>query len=415
MNCSNSRRSSISSGANPLERLSSAEARRIALAAQGFADRRPRGTVALRHLERVLKRLHLVQLDSVNVLVRSHYMPFFSRLGTYDCSLLDDQAYRKGRVFEYWAHEACIVPVEQYPLFRHRMEGWRRWPSRKPWLESQYPGYLDAVLEEVRTRGPLTVGQLEDGGARTGPWWGYGKGKLALEAHFAHGDLTTRARRNFSRVYDLPDRVLPAAALSAPPPSAEDAHSEMLRRAAAALGVATVADLADYYRLKTAEARPRIQELADSGELLPVEVEGWAQPAYLHRDAKARRVNAVALLTPFDSLVWNRDRTERLFGFRYRIEIYVPEGQRQFGYYVMPFLLGDRLVARVDLKAHRQAGTLEARGAFLETGEKAGPVAEALAGHLAEMAAWLGLERVTVALKGDLAPALAAAVGDATS
>ncbi len=392
-------------------RLSLHEARRIALAAQGFGRPRPRGAVSLRHVEAVLNRLHLVQIDSVNVLVRSHYMPFFSRLGAYDRALLDDEAYRKGRVFEYWAHEACIVPIDQYPLMRSRMADWRGW-KREALIEREEPGYLDAVLEEVRQRGPLTAGGLEDGGKRTGPWWGYGKGKVALEVHFGRGRLTTRARRNFSRVYDLPERVLPAAALSAPPPGVEDAHREMLRRASEALGVATTADLADYYRLKMPAARPLIRDLVDAGDLRPVEVEGWNQPAFLHRDAVVPpRVNARALLTPFDSLVWNRDRTERLFGFRYRIEIYVPEGQRQYGYYVLPFLLGDRLVARIDLKAHRQAGTLEVRGAFLEPGESPGVVAEALAAHLAEMADWLGLERVSVVLNGDLAGPLAAAVG----
>ena len=394
----------------PMEKLSVREARRIAVAAQGFAQARPRGRVSMRHLRDVLNRVHLVQIDSVNVLARSHYLPFFSRLGPYDPALLDSAAYTSGEVFEYWAHAACIVPMEQFALFRQRMAGWSGHGAEA--LQTEHPGYLDAILAEVEARGPLSAGELGDGGARSGPWWGYGKGKTALEVHFGRGTLTTRARRNFSRVYDLTARALPAHAFAQAALSKEDADREMLRRAARASGVATLSDLADYYRLRQQEARPRVAELMDSGELLPVTVEGWGQQAFLYREAAIpARVRACALLTPFDSLVWTRDRAERLFDFHYRIEIYTPGPKRTFGYYVMPFLLGETIAARVDLKAERTTGTLAVRAAYLEAGAKAMHVAPALAEELRSMATWLGLSRIEVAERGDLAPPLRNALG----
>lgn len=392
--------------ASPKESFSGAEARRIALAAQGFAAARPRRTVTHGDVERVFDRLHLVQLDSVNVAVRTHYMPFFSRLGAYERSLVDTDAYARKTVFEYWAHEACLVPMDQYPLFHHRMvgEGHKRHLGR---FLTQHPGYADRVLAEVRERGPLAVKDLEEAGERTGPWWGYGKGKIALEYHFAAGAVAVASRRNFARQYDLAERVIPEAIRALPPLAPEDAHREMVRRAGLALGVAIEADIADYYRIKPAEARPRIAELVDAGELLPVKVEGWTKPAYLHRDAAVpRRVQARALLSPFDSLVWRRERTERVFDFHYRIEIYTPAEKRVFGYYVMPFLLGDQIVARVDLKADRANGRLLVRGAFLEPGAEGGAVAPELRAELEGMASWLGLDQVVVEPNGDLAGAL---------
>ncbi len=392
------------------EHLSLREARSIALRAQGFLDRRPSGAVRFSHLQRVLDRVQLVQLDAVNVVARTHYMPFFSRLGPYDRSLIDHEAFRRRAVFEYWAHEASIVPMDQHPLFSHRMAGERHTHGGLG-VERDHPGFIASVLEEVRARGPLRSADLEDAGPRTGPWWGYGKGKVALEYHFALGNVTTHSRRNFSRLYDLAERVIPPAILSAPALPAADAHREMVRRSASALGVATTADLADYYRMKRAEAAAAVPALLDEGTLLPATVEGWAQPAFLHRDARiARRPSARAILSMFDSLVWDRARTERLFNFHYRIEIYTPAAKRRFGYYVMPFLLGDSLVGRLDLKADRQAGVLAVRGAFAEASTSLADVAPAAAAELKLMAAWLGLEGVQVEMNGELAPALAAEV-----
>ena len=383
--------------------LSRAEARRIALAAQGFAEPRPRGRIDRGHLRRVIARIGLVQIDSVNVLARSHYLPFFSRLGPYPMALLDDLAYKRRELVEQWAHEASLLPIEHYPLLRHRMEATNRRSAAR--IEDGQPGYLDAILAFVRERGPVTVGDLE-GERRRGGWWGWSDGKIALEHHFARGALAIADRRNFARLYDLPERVLPPSALNGAPPR-EEQQRELLRMSARALGVGTASDLADYYRLKITVARPLIEELADAGELVRVAVEGWRQPTYLHPDARIpRQVNARALLSPFDSLVWERDRNQRLFDFHYRIEIYTPEPKRVFGYYVLPFLLGDRLVARVDLKADRQAGALLVQAAHLEAGASESETAAGLAAELYEMATWLGLGRVEVASKGDLAAAL---------
>jgi hypothetical protein len=393
--------------------LSSDEARRIALAAQGFAEARPSGRVDARHLRRVLKRINLVQLDSVNVVVRSHYMPFFSRLGAYPRELVDDLAFKRRELFEYWGHAASLLPVDHYPLLRHRMEA--AWPRFQAWAEQvapDRPGYVEAVLEEVRTNGPLSVSDLEDPGQRTGPWWGYGPGKVALEWHFRTGALTTRERRGFTRVYDVMERVLPRKVQELPVPSTHEAHRELLMRSARAHGVGTAKDLADYYRIKVPEARPRLAELVEAGQLEPVRVAGWSQPAFLHPEAKLpRKVAGRALLTPFDSLVWERERTERLFGFDYKIEIYVPEPQRKYGYYVMPFLLDGELVGRVDLKSDRDASVLRVRAAHAEPGVNEGRVASELAGELREMAGWLGLEGVSAERRGNLAGELRRAAG----
>ena len=267
------------------------------------------------------------------------------------------------------------------------------------------------MLDEVRARGPLSVADLDDPGERTGPWWGYGKGKVALEWHFRTGALTVRERRNFARVYDLPERVFADGVLSAPAPDAEDAQREMVRLASRSLGVATIGDLADYYRISVPQARERVGELVAAGELEAVAVEGWRQPAYLHPAAKLpRRVDARALLSPFDSLIWSRDRAERLFGFRYRVEIYVPAARRVFGYYMLPFLLGDELVARVDLKSDRQAAVLRVRSAFVEDGRDERRVAAALAVELRSMAGWLELDGVRVGRRGNLAGELGRAI-----
>ncbi len=386
--------------------ISAAQARRFALAAQGLAAPRPaRATAAA--LARMFARVHLVQIDSVNVLCRSQELPLWARLGGHDRALLP-RALERRALFEYWAHAACLAPVELQPLLRWRMaeaRGGGAW-NHLVEIDRKQPAYVAAVLDEIRARGPLAASELSDADARRvpGSWWSWGDHKRAVELLFWAGELTTSRRTSqFERVYDLTTRALPAAVVAAPTPTVADAQRALLERAGRALGVATAADLADYFRIKKT-ARARIAELVEDGALLPVTVEGWRDPAYLHRDASApRRAEAAALLSPFDSLVWERARTERLFDFHYRIEIYTPAAKRRFGYYVLPFLQGDRLVARVDLKADRAAGVLRVHAAATEAGIAPREVAGPLAGELRAMATWLGLERVQVGRKGNLA------------
>lgn len=375
-----------------MDQLSLAQARRAALAAQGFTDRAPGGRVDARHLRRVLGRIKLLQLDAVNVVVRSHYLPLFSRLGPYPRATIDDLAYRRRELFEYWAHEASLLPVDLHPVIR-----WQMHPERvKLGLQEaarDRQAYVDDVLRQVRDRGPLAVRDLDDPGTRRGPWWGWADGKIALEWLFLVGAVTTAHRRGFERVYDLTERVLPPEVLDLPPLSQHESRRHLLALAGEALGVGTARDLCDYFRLQPARSRDALAELVDGGVLVPVRVEGWKQPAYLHRDARIpRRIGTAALLSPFDPVVWERSRTERLFDFHYRIEIYTPKPKRRFGYYVLPFLLGDRLVGRVDVKADRQAGVLVAHAAYVEPGADPAAVAPALHAELASMAEWLGLE-----------------------
>ena len=395
--------------------LSLAAARRIALAAQGFARPRPSGRIGDARLRRVTARLHLHQIDSVNVLARAHYLPLFSRLGAYPRALLDAAAWgRKRRLFEYWAHEASLLPLELHPLLRWRMEradrGEGMWRHIRAFAGERRAEAM-AVLERIRAEGPMAASDLRETKGRSG-WWEWSDAKTALEWLFWAGHVTTATRRgSFERVYDLPERVIPAEMLALPTPSKEEAQRALLERSAAALGVATAADLRDYFRLKP-EATPRIAELVEEGVLLPVRVEGWRQPAFLHRDARRpRRIDAAALLVPFDPSIWERARTERLFGLRYRIEIYTPPARRVHGYYVLPFLCGETLAARVDLKADRQAGLLRVQSAWLEP-RAPGEAPERLAAELELMARWLGLDGVAVADRGDLAPALAGLVRD---
>jgi uncharacterized protein len=392
-----------------VERLSLAQARRIALAAQGFDRRRPPGGVDRRHLRRLIGTLGLLQIDSVNVLARAHYLPAFARLGPYPRGALDRMAWADHELFEYWAHVASLLPAELWPYCKWRMaanRGTGGWGQAERLIERR-PGYVEAVLAEVRERGPLSARELSDPGGRAGQWWGWADGKVALETLFAWGELTVADRVNFERRYDLPERVLPAAVLAAPPVAEDEARRELLRISARALGVATAADLCDYFRLRVPRSAAHIAELVDAGELLPVAVEGWRQPAYLWPEARLPRwIRARALLSPFDSLVFERSRTERLFDFRYRIEIYTPAPKRVYGYYVLPFLLGDRLVARVDLKADRKAGALVAQATHAEPHAPPETVTE-LAEELALMADWLGLDRVEALPRGDLGPALA--------
>jgi hypothetical protein len=408
--------------------LSAKEARRLAVAAQGLARPRPTGRVDARHLRRTIDDVGLLQLDSVNVFCRSHYMPVFSRLGPYPREALDRLAWHENPggterrasrrdLIEYWGHEASLLPVELQPLLRWRMArvdelAWKGVAR----VAAEQPRLLDFVLDVVRERGPIRASELVAEGRRRQPgeMWNWSEEKTALEYLFFAGEVCAARRVNFERLYDLPERVLPAPVLEAPTPSQDEAQRQLLLIAAQRLGVATEADLGDYFRLPRAESKARVAELAEDGGLIPVRVEGWRQPGYLatQRPAGLRRVaRARALLTPFDSLVWARDRAERLFGFRYRIEIYVPAPKRVHGYYVLPFLLGDRLVARVDLKSDRQAGVLRVRGAFAEPHADTALVAAELAAELRLLSEWLGLGGVAVARKGDLAGPLRSSLG----
>ena len=380
--------------------LSIGEARRIALAAQGFADPRPRGAVDRRLLRRVFARVGLIQIDSVNVVVRSHYLPMFSRLGAYDPSLLERAAYGRDRVlFEYWGHEASLLPVELQPLFRWRMEHARRglgtWNHVAELIRNE-PAVLERVRATIAANGPMTASGFE--GARgKGSWWGWSDVKVALEALFWCGEITTAYRKGFERVYDLPERVLPRAVLDAPTPSEADAQRELVRIAARSLGIAAERDLRDYFRLDLAGARARVAELVEGGELQRVKVEGLRGDRYLARDARLpRRIDAQALLSPFDSLVWERARNRELFDFDFRLEIYTPQHKRVHGYYVLPFLLGDRLVARVDLKHDRQAGVLLAHAVHLEPGLRRRDIVPPLRAELRAMAQWLGAATVRI-------------------
>jgi uncharacterized protein YcaQ len=395
--------------------LSPRQARRLALAAQGFTRDRPTGKVGTAQLRRLLQHTQLLQIDSVNVLQRAHYLPGWSRLGAYPTATLDAMAYRRRELFEYWGHEASLLPMELHPLMRWRMhraaEGEGTWKGVAR-IARDEPAFVEHVFAMVDERGPVTAGQLAAEAKRTKDEWGWNwsREKRAIEFLFWSGRVTARERRNFERVYDLTERVIPADVLALPTPSEEDAHRELLVRAARACGVGTVSDLADYFRIRTPLARPRIAELVEDGRLVEVEVHGWRHPGYAPADFVVPRKSATrALLVPFDPLVWERDRTERLFGFRYRIEIYTPAAKRVHGYYVLPFLLGDALVARVDLKSDRQAGVLRVQGAFVEPGAPV-ETADELALELRDLAAWLQLDGVVVSRRGDLAAALALAL-----
>jgi uncharacterized protein YcaQ len=378
------------------ERLSAAEARRLALASQGFAEPRPSSPPDGWDLRRVLSRVGLLQIDSVNVLERAHYLPAFSRLGPYDRDALDRLSHRAPRrLFEYWGHEASLLPVDLQPLLRWRMDR----AADEAWggmvkVQRDQPELVADVLAQVRERGPIAASELDhDAPPRKGPWWSWSDAKRAIEWLFWSGQVSSARRRRFERLYDLPERVLPAKVIEAPTPKPEDAQRELVRIASRSLGIAAERDLRDYFRLPTDETKLRIAELVESGELLPVEVEGWGRmPGYLASGARIpRRVEAAALIGPFDSLTWERSRVERLFGFEYRLEIYVPAAKRVHGYYVLPFLLGDRLVARVDLKADRAAGTLLVQALHLEPGAPP-ETRDALRAELASMAEWLELE-----------------------
>jgi len=382
------------------------QARRVALGAQGLTSPRPTGRIDVRHFRRVLDCVGLLQLDSVNVLERSHYLPMFSRLGPYDRAALDRWTTDSGEIFEYWGHAASLIPVDRYPTLRFRMDEMKPWGSVRRLIDER-PGYVESVFEQVAERGPVTVADLDDPGERGGPWWGYAPGKDALEWLFASGRVTAYRTSSFGRRYELPERVVPGSVMHRPVPDSFEAYRTLLVAATRHHGIGTAADLADYYRLHVSTARPILESLTADGSLVPVTVEGWGHPAYAHPDAAMpRSVSGAALLSPFDSLIWNRDRVERLFCFRYRIEIYTPKDQRVHGYYVLPFLLDGELVARVDLKADRKTGRLLVQAAHLEPGHDASRVAPALARELAAMAVWLNLDEIEVMDRGDLAEPL---------
>jgi len=400
----------------PKDKLTPGEARRIALGAQGFATPRPTGPVARRQLVKLVDRLGVVQIDSVNVVSRTHYLPAFSRLGAYPRAMLEEVAWAKTRpLFEYWAHEASLLPLASQPLFRWRMadahDGVGVWKGVGKFLRERRD-FVDRVLDEIARRGPMSAGELEMGQKGQGGWWGWSESKRAVECLFWTGELTTATRRGtFERVYGLPEKVLPGAILNAPTPAREDAHRALYRQAIRAMGIATSKDLRDYFRMPVEGAKARMAELVEDGSMIPVSVKGWREPAFLDPAAKwPRKVDAQALLSPFDNLIWFRERTERMFGVRYRIEIYTPAEKRTHGYYVLPFLEGDALTARVDLKSDRKAGVLLVQASHAEPwASDATPVR--LAQELKLMAGWLGLDSVRVERKGELAGALAEAVG----
>ncbi|MCK0090611.1 winged helix DNA-binding domain-containing protein [Rhodococcus sp. F64268] len=399
--------------------MTAVAARRTAVAAQGFADPHPAGSTTRRHVLRTVDRTALLQIDSVSVAVRAHYMPVFSRIGAYDREVLDAAAWRHSArapraLVEYWAHEAALIPVDDWPLMRWRMQRYSggRWAGERRVLERN-PTLGRDILDVITAVGAASAGEIEKhlriepSGGR-GPWWGRSDVKVVCEQLFAVGELSVDRRVAFSRYYDLAERVLPADVLAARIDE-EDAVRELLRRSARALGIATAADLRDYYRLSADQTKPAVADLVDEGTLVPTTVRGWKDPAYLYAGTSIpRRARGTALLCPFDPLVFYRPRTERIFGFRYRLEIYTPAHKRVHGYYVFPFLMGGELVARVDLKADRAKDALCVPGAFAEEGVESGAVAEALAVELRAMANWLGLSDVVVGERGDLAPKLTA-------
>lgn len=392
--------------------ISAAQARRIALAAQGFGKTRPDAPAA-RHVRDQARRLGVVQIDSVNVVSRTHYLPKFSRLGAYDRAHLEAEAWgKKPSLFEYWGHEASLLPVEMQPLLRWRMDrarGGAMWTGIARFGRER-ADYIESILQEIERRGQVTGGDFSTGPKGAPGWWEWSDGKRALEWLFWTGDITTRTRRGFERVYDLTERVLPRRIVDLPTPDEPDAIRELVRLSAGAMGVATLADLRDYFRLPLEDAKRAVGELVETGELEPVRVRGWKHPAYLVPGTKKpRRIEGQALLSPFDNLIWFRDRTERLFGVQVRLEIYTPAEKRVHGYYVLPFLEDEAITARVDLKADRQADILRVQAAWREPDTTLDTPAR-LAQELRLMARWLGLSDVAVAGKGDLAEALASAL-----
>jgi hypothetical protein len=396
--------------------LSIREARWLAIEAQGLSRPRSGAEIGRRQLRSMMTRIGTLQLDAVNVVERTQFLVPFSRLGPYNVRRLHDMTGPGEELFEYWGHAASLLPTATHRLMRWRMERFGSTYGHGPkyeaaWLawRQAYADYIAAVLQEVRERGPLAASELVDPRRRTGEWWERRSlGRQALEWLFATGKLAAWRRESFERVYDLPERVIPDHVLAQPTPGPDEAHRALLLAAANSLGVGTLTDLADYYRVSPKDAKARVPELVESGDLVPVTVEGWTQAAWCPRNAQPRKPSRThaTLLSPFDSLIWERGRTRRLFGFDYRIEVYVPEPDRRFGYYVLPLLLGDELVARFDLKADRQSSTLRVQAAHIEPPSDRPTVATAAAEELVALQGWLGLDRVAVGSRGDLAAAL---------
>lgn len=391
--------------------LSVREARRLAVGAQQFGEVRPSGKapVGRSEVEGVVAALGAVQLDAINVVERSQFLVLFSRLGPYDRALLHQLTGPGGALWEYWGHAASLMPMADEPLLRWRRElggtyvpGPKVQARMRAWEKAQ-ASYLAAILEEVRDRGPLTAAQLTDPRRRTGEWWDRrSEGRQAMEWLFSKGQLAAWRTPAFERVYDLPERVIPAVVRSRPTPTVEEAHRALLMKAARASGVATLGDLAGYYMIQARPARARLAELVESGELEPVEVEGWTETAYLVPGARAKSPSRshATLVSPFDSLVWDRDRTRRLFGFEYRLEVYVPEAKRVHGYYVLPLLMADRFIGRFDLKADRKGSVLRVAAAHVESGAHLAELMEMAAPELEALRGWLGLEAVSVSPRG---------------
>ncbi|HEY7304100.1 MAG TPA: crosslink repair DNA glycosylase YcaQ family protein [Bryobacteraceae bacterium] len=406
--------------------LSLPEARRLAVASQGFGTRPPAPSIA--HLRKLATRLHAFQIDSVNVLIRAHYVPAFARLGPYRVETLDSLAYRRRELFEYWGHEACLLPTSLYPLFRYRMQ--KHTELTQKYMCSEHGSYMAKVYAEVAERGPITASELSNPGKREGGWWGWwgsGNGKATLEHLYDAGLVAIAGRRGFERLYDLTERIIPHVALHAPSPPREEAMKQLICLAAKAYGIGTFGDITGYFNLDGWRERmppgPRwtwakapngrrakpivkrlVSELVAEQRLLPARVEGWKDEAYLHPQARVSQdVGTRGLVTPFDSLVWERSRIERLFGMKYTIEMYLPPSKRVYGYYVCPFLLGDTLVARCDLKADRLRKILMVQSAFLEPGHAARQVVPDLVSELRHMQEWLELDRIEVSERGDLA------------
>ena len=390
--------------------ISASAARRIALGAQGFNDARPKGKVDRRHLRRVMARVQLLQLDSVPVVMRTQYMPAFSRLGPYEPDLHDRIAYGHDEWMEAWCHEASLVPVEDEPLLR-----WAKARSRQgeTWghlarFASDDPAYVADVLAQVRER-PLAPGELVEPRRQKGEWWGdRSHGSIALDWLFRVGEVGIRRRPGFVKEFDLLERIVPEPVRQRPTPTEEDAHRALLLRAAASHGIAAAPDLVDYHRLPKVPAKARLAELVEDGLLVEARVEGWNRPALLHPEAaRPRTIDACTLVSPFDPVVWFRERASRLFGFDYKIEIYTPAAKRIHGYYVLPFLLGDELVGRVDLKTDRAERVLRVKAAYAEEGRDPAAVAGALRGALDDLARFVGTDGWAVdGTKGNVTPRL---------
>jgi uncharacterized protein YcaQ len=404
--------------------VSNREARWLALDAQGLARPRPKGRIGQRQLRSVIAAVGEIQLDAINVLERTQFLVPFSRVGPYDTELVHDLTGPGGELFEYWGHAASLLPMEHQPLFRWRMAQHGTfgdsptYSARREAFRAANAAYIRAVFDEVRDRGPLTAGKLTDPRRRDGEWWNRRSfGRVALEYLFAKGDLAAWRTPDFERVYDLPERVVPDIVRTLPTPSIDEAHRRLLVLAAQSLGVATIRDLANYYVLKPRVTKVRVAELVEAGDLTQMTVDGWSEPGYSVPNARPRPPSRrhATLLSPFDSLIWDRSRTLRVFGFDYRIEVYVPAAKRKYGYFVLPLLIGDQLAARFDLKADRRTSTLQVRGSYVEAGTDPNAVARAAAVELHELRGWLRLDRIVVARRGNLAAAVRRAAGQRAS